>query len=521
MTQPRRLPTFPNVDRTAVVDFSMPGTFRVDAGTNRVLLTRQPVYPLWYTVQTVNDGAVGYALGYRPTSFSGPDARYSMPDETVMMGSGDAGVDPVWAVDELTNVGRPAFTAGPGVSINTSYSVPILGADPKIDNIPFFYVPVGSTFTVCVSFPDPAASNPFTFEYERWNQPGELVRGVYTFTSGNGADLVLYADIPATGWIRPVSLARTNTTGWTNATMPALWLAVNVGAPALVFTPSATSTRPNIVVNGTTTTSNTMPVPVPTDYWISPTPFTNTRVTASAVNIENVTKALDKEGTIMCGRVNPATQNPLTVTASQLASYHPLEKTQLSMQNGVYTFTVPSQESERYFDYNLPVSFYRGPGAVPTRVTGVPCLDLSSTNFWNAMVFSDPDGGSKMSFTLDWHIEFRTTSTLWPIAFATEPIESYHKAVQALYKTPFFTRGRDLAKQAKATYLDATTRPPARRNQPAKRRGQQGNRVPKPKNPSPSSAKIIIQAPPRNTQIPKGKPKMASGLDLYLASRKK
>lgn len=506
-TQPKRIPTFPNVDRTAVVDFNRPGTISIGAaGEHRVLLSRQPVYPLW-TPRTFPN-PLGYAVGYLPKSYDSSAVYLGSPHQSVMLENSSNYIAASWAGDNPTDTGRPQFEAPAPLVQDPSYTAPIMGFDTKLGPEPFIYVPEESNFYFSATFPNVTYTSLsyWVLGYEVFNRPGEVIELQTEPLLGDGTTFTIIGRVNATGWIRPTSFARRDAI-FTSSAQPVLWFYVLPGAPAVTLTQSTTERYPILLVDSVGTGVVTMPVPFPTDYWVSSNPFSDTRVTAAALNIENVTKVLDKEGTIMCGRVNPATQNPLTVTDTTIATYHPLEKVQLALQYGVYTFTVPSVEGEQYKDYILPLRFYRGAVGGYVTSNGVPAMDIGSTAYWHAMIFADPDGGTKLSYSVDWHLEFRTTSTLWNVDISRDTLESYHRAVTSLYRHPFFTRANTNNRlQAPRTQFPAGTVARSKRDRRPKGQRQQGP-------PPPSNRKPTQPVQPK----PKPKPK-ASAPE---ASRKK
>jgi hypothetical protein len=63
---------------------------------------------------------------------------------------------------------------------------------------------------------------------------------------------------------------------------------------------------------------------------------------------------------------------------------------------------------------------------------------LDNSSLVNAFVFTDPDAGTSLAVNVDYHIEFRTTSALWPIGLSSMSLEALHGAQLSLTEVGFF-----------------------------------------------------------------------------------
>lgn len=174
------------------------------------------------------------------------------------------------------------------------------------------------------------------------------------------------------------------------------------------------------------------PIAPPPAWSISPVPYSSTRVTAAAVLATNVTKALNKEGTVNAGRLVPAYTN-LNFTINGLAALHPMERAYMGLEEGFYTYSPPSVDLDTWLDYTYVFS-----GAGPVVNATRPVWRLDNPAMWHCVSFNDPDGGTALALNVDWHLEFRSSSILWPISVSNLPLEALHSALLAMQQTGYF-----------------------------------------------------------------------------------
>lgn len=177
--------------------------------------------------------------------------------------------------------------------------------------------------------------------------------------------------------------------------------------------------------------------------------YADTRCTAASVLFSNVTRVLEKEGTIRGGRLISGTPYAFEVPAwpggwqsSDLNDIHPSEKYFGAMENGVYTFTLHTPESQLFQDAVLRTILLSTEPPNPSTANGylqAPRLNSISGAF-SALEFLDVDAtsASTLAFTLNYHLEFRTTNPVFEIGFSAVPLEAYHSATVALASTPVF-----------------------------------------------------------------------------------
>lgn len=180
---------------------------------------------------------------------------------------------------------------------------------------------------------------------------------------------------------------------------------------------------------------------------VSTVPWSDTKLTACSLLVSNTTKVMNKEGTVNCARLNlnigttvtgvgsSAGQvlNAFCPTDSVFSGTHPSLRYFGPMESGAYTFLPHSSETGVFFD-TVQVGKYLGG-------TAYPAMDLSSWEYSNVILLKDPDATtpSQLALTLDLHIEFRSSSTMFPVAVATTALDTYHAAVSATGRMCPFT----------------------------------------------------------------------------------
>lgn len=446
--QPVRLPTFPSVSRTAVLDLSAPLRVSVGSNNTRMFLCPQANYPAFldytFASQYAYAACVGYGVkngsGFGPGDLATPDISSTLAYGTGFATTWDA------TQKKVTTVGLPTIT-GSSTFADPAFVAPIIGTDETIGGPPFVYSPCdGLTGTqIVVQFNGGMSATSVSLELDYWISPGEFRRISTNPVVGGSNWQVFFAgldlNLPSGPcWVRPVSV---NCGGQpANGCPPVVHLFVTSAMSSFSIAPTTTATY-TATVTAASPSYAFMPLPTPVDFFTTSAPFQNTRVTATALALENVTKVLNKEGTIMCGRLQPSNTDPFKFTAGSLALLHPEEKCQLPMERGLYTYCAPANSFDRFKDYAYPLNFNK---SSTVTLSNVPTFDLSFDGLYNCMVFQDPDGGTLLSAVVDYHLEFRSTSVLWPLSIATSSVESLHSAVQRMARGPFFSPHRDSAR---------------------------------------------------------------------------
>lgn len=416
---PVRFPSFPALERTAVMGFNQPATLSIPANTSvKVGLARQAAWPVWADQELSGTCAsISFQLQNNPAS-------------------GTIDKMPLNPAPVRWTVGNAALNAyGPSVqSSNASnISYPILGVDDATGMIPWIYIPPGGRgyFTVWnVSGATTAAATNCRVWYDIWNSPGQVESQYVDFTSvaGNVGVGGVAAQALTGLWWRP-----THVDSVVGAAQNFNWNAVNamvVNGGTAAYSPSAANAGSWTV----TPASNVAfyPLVQPSEFANSTLPWYSTRVTASAVLATNVTQVLNKAGTVLGGRIAPEVANMWAVTSSYINGLHPAEKAWLPLETGAYSYVPPSTDMVQFWDYTMNTS------NVNIQSNNCPVYRLDNRALVNVMYLTASSAIETMAITASWHLEFRTSSALFQIALSGLPIETLHQAQLALATAGFF-----------------------------------------------------------------------------------
>jgi len=193
------------------------------------------------------------------------------------------------------------------------------------------------------------------------------------------------------------------------------------------------------------------PTSVNPEFYNSVAPFRSTRLNASALLLTNVTKVLNKEGTVESSRVifNPDSGRTfMNADVPTVSTSNPETRYFGALEKGAYTFTAPDQESlvfstpyetVRVNDALITVGGISGPIFSAEYAAERPVMNLNP-RYMNAIVLTDLDttDDSQLALTLDTHWEFRTISTLYQLDYSRMPIETYHAAMLAVMRAGLF-----------------------------------------------------------------------------------
>lgn len=434
--QPLRFPSFPALERTAVLGFSVPTTLTLPADTSvKMVLTRQAAYPLW-AEQTCSNRASWYA--------------YNM-DQEIIGNTTSSGIIPVncpfscgAGSTAATNriAGITGFTAFP----STPY--PLLGMDAGTGSKPWIFVPYGCFIKYVAGANGAVYANSTTVAvtWEVWTSPGEtglsysnsaVIAAGKTTAGGYGTSV---SSSMYNRWIRPISISFAS--GAAQAFPTYTSLTVFVTSADWTFAASDT-TAGMCTIDGEGTHTSLLPITYPVEFANSTLPWYATRTTAAAFLGTNVSQVLVKGGTILGGRVSPNVMDPWTVTSSYVNSLHPAEKAFLPLETGVYTYCPPSTDMAMFYDYTAP----RG---ASNALANTPIYRLDNDSLYNVLYITASATVETLAITADWHVEFRTSSALFEVGLCTMSLESLHTAQLALAAAGFFfenpTHGKILGK---------------------------------------------------------------------------
>lgn len=427
---PLRFPSFPALERTAVIGFNTPFAYDVEANTSRlIMVARQATYPVWVETPSYVSHSATYPCAGIETGLGGNvQVSTAVGSNLVNWSSGDVSASSL----------QPGIS---GTTTNTSSLLsvyPMLGRDSKTGGAEFIYVPRNSKMHVVI-FAASTVSAAITIDatMEVWGTPGETYTtfqaSLVTVGPGvtGGSTIMLPPGLNAyDGWVRPKQI--TIQTGGSGITMSRQWyvsIVVTSNTSSLTYTGSASNA--GSLSGGTSfVTLNCMaPASQPTEFLNSPMPWYATRVTAAAVLGTNVSQVLNKGGTVLCGRVSPAVINPWKMTTSYVSGLHPAEKAYLPLETGLYTYAPPSTDLVLFTDYTLNTG-----GGAPI----APLYNLSSDALVNFVFVKASGVAESLALTVSWHMEFRTSSALFQVALSGMTLESLHAAQIVLAEFGFF-----------------------------------------------------------------------------------
>lgn len=508
---PVRLPTYPAVERTSVLAFNAAGNFQAGPTVGasydaRGMLFKHSVFPLWLDQVGPMAIPLGWWAEWLADSINGAG--------TVIIQSLPVGIG-------TGNGTTPSGSVISGFS-SLSYYIPL----GEYDNLPMLYT--GSSnfgvFLKAQSAATPAVA--CTLDVLSVNLGGEMTRTNFVCNPVPGGWFFNGFLATGVGFIRPIGASQ-------NTSTPAVITSVVIVATG-ADGPSGPTTQ-NMESNGTINVrplsgSNVKPQILPffnaPGLEVSTIPFSNTRTTAVAALFTNVTKALDKEGTVLAGRLNPCALNPFDLSNSSFATMLPCEKYFYGLENGFYTYAPLVSNAEEFSDdvFNRAAQNER-----------YPWLHLENKGLVNCFILADPDGGTKLAINLDWHIEYRNSSVLWPVAISSVSLEVAHQAQLALLEAGFFFDNTShvailnalmQAMRFIAPSLKAGVRTVVRgignamagrpRKTKAKPRARKQKQKAKPMRRAPQKPKPTVL----NVAVKPTTGKMKSGLDMYLKSRR-
>jgi len=167
----------------------------------------------------------------------------------------------------------------------------------------------------------------------------------------------------------------------------------------------------------------------PTEFYTAPLIYNEVRCTAAAALFSNVSPVMSKEGTVEAARLIAKKGGLLSVTGSAVSTTHPKDRYFGLLENGLYSFTLPDAESENFCHGAWTID-----ATDSSKVLNLPVFDLDNIGYKNTIIFSDLESSSSttLAVTLSYHIEFRSSSMLFPVGFSTVPLEQYHGVQMAL-----------------------------------------------------------------------------------------
>lgn len=506
--QPLRLPTYPALDRTSVLACSVPvGLSGSGPALQRVALFPQAALPLWADAspQPVAQFAV---YGTRQTSVSNPTTSVPFVFVSATTGSTTA------TVLTPTVVGFDPVPSG--------YAV--VGQDASCGATPFVYVPAGGTYVIVVNLGSsaivPSATSKVSLTFEAWTAPG-AVTGVGALTvTFDGVEPAASVEVPTTVplWMRPTSVDVAINSGGNTVNIGVF--STNVPSTALAWTADGTIWG-SFRNSGATTTRKFYPITTAGPLATTPIPWNETRVTAAAITVNNVTNYLARGGSVTASRLlvedSPITNEQLAMQAAwdlrDVSQSNPQDLYFGPADQQLGGFTLPPTAELGFNDYALLTT-----NSTATGNTSIPVFRLDDVRPFLAMVFNFPDQWA-LALRLSVHLEFRNARNLFPLGVTNIAPPVMQAAARQLAQTrPFRPTGVQNPRPSASLGF-----PPWAQRTPAMGRGQAARR------PKQRRAKAVRQrrgqpAPPqqrRPAPQPQKPPqrKMRGGLDMYLEQR--
>lgn len=447
---PQRFPSFPALERTAVMGFSQNYDLSLTADVEcKVGLARQAAYPLWFPQDTYYGGSV--LTDQRGEQHESLFATgYAVNTMEIDMNALPIGNHRIDAVDiTLANNSWNINTRAKPAAVEGNSRGPIIGRDGTKH---YVYVPADTALYVAIwtgyarSGGEVSSSDSFdgTAEFYQWTSPNtEIIMGPLvsisegSLTAGTGGKEWYYKLMrsPIVSTDRWLRLANASATMKSTELFNAHSSLFAMGAQFVVAA-SATATFAAVSGNAVLTLDYTpkagcfLPNNVP-DFTVANAPWIGSRTTAAAALFTNVTQALNKSGTVLWGRLPPTVKDMFSFTRNDLAVLHPAEKQYLGLEFGTYSYVPPSTDMTFFWDYSEN-----------TLTSPIPLYRLDNDSLVNCAIMKVPIN-TQLAVTVDWHFEFRTTNTLWQIGMSTITLETLHQAQLALVPLGFFFNNED------------------------------------------------------------------------------
>lgn len=412
---PSRFPSFPALERTAVMAFTQPTSVTLPASTDvKMMLTRQASYPAWAD-QTMTGASytVEYLTQYLPANALSADL---IPTPSPIN----------WFQGNRTGSGRDVSVTGSNTTGLLSY--PPMGYDLGSGPTPFVYVPPNWNLYVSVvglsnNLPTGTTGQ---LSFEKWCSPGEvqlIQKGLNSSVATTMGVFSVNAVTSDGAWYRVSSASLTFPTAYSAD----FRINLHVVAGTATYTP-ASLVGGTVAVTGAATTG-LFPLTVSSEFANSTLPWYATRTTAAALLGTNVTQILNKAGTVLGGRISPNVISPFSVAKSYITALHPAEKAWLPLETGLYTYAPPSTDLANFWDYTLNTA---------NGAPACPIYRLDNDSLVNILFVTPGAATETLACTISWHIEFRTSSALFQVALSGMTLETFHQAQLSLAAAGFF-----------------------------------------------------------------------------------
>lgn len=402
--------------------FSAPASLSIPASsTVKVGLMRQAAYPSWAEQTTTQIQSVNVSY------------------ESVTQNASNLAVNSLtWQLSGVISFDVGNLTATPYVpgcagcgSVEWKY--PIMGCDSGTGSLPWVYVPRGANLAVTVSHSNTVLANGFaTVALASWLGPGatrDTVEISIPLVAGNRGASNNTTNV--FGWVRPISVnfSEAMTVGFNPM------VSLRISNAAVTYTPSAANAG-SFTMGSLITTPLFLPLVYPAEFANSRLPWQSTRTTATSALYTNVSQVLNKGGTVLAGRVAPSAYDGSMwdLPQSYVQTLHPAEKAFLGLETGHYTYVPPSTDLADFWDYSVASTGI----LAASNLIEVPVVRLDNSSLYNVAFITASSVAEQLAVTIDWHIEFRTSSALFQIGLSTTTLEVLHQAQIALASVGYF-----------------------------------------------------------------------------------
>lgn len=466
-----RAPTFPGLQPTATTRAVGEGEIKTAAAETAGVLCRSPLYPLW--LERVDTTKWMYYSTYKSDTTYG--AGTPIQPLTMNIVDLDNSYASLTAAD-TSNVGTTGFAANPYTSaFPRPCAIMALEGD---DKIPYTYVPKGArcyvfgwgTTTVTGTIGSPTD---ISLQYRiRAGDDDDLVATSLS-TTANSNSFGYLITAAASFWIRPTAASISVIGGLASYPGPGEYrFAVFVTNVAITSTDITYSTIAGVgpFVNGTAVSILASPLlmPVPEavgagTYAFTSSAYVSTLPTGTDLSLENTTKIMNKEGTIVAGVVDHADRDPWEVASatavSTIANLPKERRYRRAAEHGARLFVPPGSDSFNSFR-NFTI---RGQA---TGLLNYPCLALARGDKAVIFVIMDADVATVSSFTFSlattW--EYRTMTQLVTAQICGTPLDALRQALIRCAVAPFC---RSLERGSVLAVTQPKTRPVTPRPQRA------------------------------------------------------
>lgn len=430
---PLRFPSFPALERTAVMGFNAPAQVNLPADTPvKFLVSRQASYPVWAD-QTID------ACGMRVEWDSFATLQNGGNDTTIFYEAAafnEMGISPQTATTARVGTDNTCFGGYP-------LEAPPLGVDSRTGGSkPYAYVPAGWSATIVVS----GISGAFTtgpcsadVNFDLWMAPGETSTQLVLATGHTAGQYSMAGTLSATSvggrWIRPSTITVT-TSGAAFDWPDSVAVTLLTSSVPMTYTNSNANWGTVSKTGAPSPTVGLLPLVSPVEFYNSSLPWMATRTTATSLLLTNVSQVLTKAGTVLAGRVSPNVISPWAVSSAYINNLHPAEKAFLPLETGFYTYCPPSTDMSDFWDY-ASVS-HRGFAGTMSPANPFPVYRLDNDAMVNVAFLTAGATAEQVAANIDWHIEFRTSSALFQVGLCSMTLETLHSAQIVLAMGGFF-----------------------------------------------------------------------------------